>query len=139
MVFAEQNEHLEQIAIHCVEFLYGVCHFAHLVGQYGCHILYYFDQRNDVELPYGVEVFPLDDLLDDLVALVGQAVEEDHFDEVDDEDVYALQLDERVVVGLDGDAQEQQVPHQLLSDFGVRDRLAEVEMGFAVSPQGFLV
>ena len=84
MVFAEQSDHFEQVAIHGGEFLNGVLHVAHLVEQYRFHILYYFYQRKVAQLSYRVDVFSLDEFFDDFVALIGQAVQEDHFDEIYD-------------------------------------------------------
>jgi hypothetical protein len=84
VVFAEQSDHFVQVAIQCVEFLNGVLHVVHLVGQYRYHILYYFYQRKIAQFSYGVDVFSLDEFFDDFVALIGQAVLEDHFDEIYD-------------------------------------------------------
>ena len=74
-----------------------------------------------------------DDFLKYFVALVREAADYDHLQEVVDEDMHFFELTEGVGVDGDGDSQQKEVPHVELADFWVIGELfVDLELIVAV-------
>ena len=141
MLLCDQLHHLLEVPVECRE-LVGVVVRAplDLSDEDWLHILDESTQGEVLEFFETLVVWALDDFFKYFEALVREAADDEHLQEVVDKDMHFVEFTEGVVVDGDGDSQQKEIPHVELADFWViGEILVDLELIVAVPGERLIV